>query len=160
MQHLRDMHDVTVGIFHHRTGEDAKFFKRLQYAQEILQGVEHASIPKIVDCAIINERHCIFQEAVRGQSLSQYFATSGTPGKAGVNAELVTRIVAQLLAVLGYVDTKGLDHLDLDSDLIFITDDGELQILGLSIKWAIGVELFESIVWASVSPLVSSGAGG
>lgn len=156
MQHVRDLHDVTVGIFHHRTGEDAKFFKRLQFAQKSLQGVEHVSIPKIEDCAIINERHCIFQEAVRGQSLSQYFAANGTPGKVGLDPEVVTRIVAQLLGVLGYAHAKALDHRDLDSDLIFIADDGELQVLGLSVKQAIGVELFESIVSASVSPLESS----
>ncbi|MEN8791493.1 MAG: SUMF1/EgtB/PvdO family nonheme iron enzyme [Lentimonas sp.] len=156
MQHVRDLSDVTVGIFHSRTVEDAKFFKRLQSLQKTLEGFEHESIPKMKDSGLINERHCIFLEPVRGQSLSQYFDTHGDPGEKGLEVATATWITAQLLGVLGYAHSKGLDHRDMDSELIFIQEDGALQILGVGIKLTLGVELFESIVSASVSPLISN----
>lgn len=156
MQHVRDLHDVTVGIFHHRTMKDVNCLKRLQALQKTLQSFSHESIPKIMDCAVINERHCIFLEPVNGQSLSQYFAAHGTPGQAGIDLDDATHIIARLLGLLGYAHSQGVDHRDLDSDLIFVKEDGALQVLGLGIKAALGVELFESIVSASVSPLESN----
>lgn len=156
MQHVRDLHDVTVGIFHHRVEADDKFLKRLQNLQKTLAGFQHEAIPKIVDCAVVNARTCIFLETVKGQSLSQYFSAHGSPGVAGVDPDAATRIVAQLLGAVGYAHSQGVDHRDLDSDLIFMKEDGSLQVLGLGIKAALGVDLFESIVSASVSPLVSN----
>ncbi len=156
MQHVRDLHDVTVGILHHRTMKDSGCLKRLQSLQKTLRGFKHEGVPQIVDCAVINERHCIFLDSVRGVSLSQYFAVHGTPGKEGIGIDGTMRIVAQLLGLLGYAHSQGVDHRDLDSDLIFIKEDGSLQVLGLGIKAALGVELFESIVSASVSPLESN----
>lgn len=156
MQHVRDLHDVTVGIFHPRTIKDPKCLKRLVGLQKTLQGFSHEGIPKIRDCTEINERHCIFLDPVQGQTLSQYFGTHGKPGAAGISVEDTTRILALLLGVLGYAHAQGVDHRDLDSDLVFVKDDGSLQLLGLGIKAALGPELFESIVSASVSPLVSN----
>lgn len=156
MQHVRDLSDVTVGIFHSRTVEDGRFVKRLQSLQKTLENFDHESIPKIKDSGLINGRHCIFLEPVRGQPLSQYFETHGQPGEQGLDTNTCTRVMAQLLGVLGYAHSKGLDHRDLESDLIFIQEDGSLQILGVGIKLTLGVELFESIVSASVSPLVSN----
>lgn len=156
MQHVRDLHDVTVGIFHHRVEADDKFLKRLQALQKNSEGFQHEAIPKIVDCAVVNERTCIFLETVKGQSLSQYFSAHGSPGNTGIDSDAVTRLVAQLLGAVGYAHSQGVDHRDLDSDMIFVKEDGSLQVLGLGIKAALGVELFESIVSASVSPLVSN----
>ena len=63
------------------------------------------------------------------------------------------RILAQLLGLLGYIHSKGFDHRDMDSDLIFIREDGSLSLLGIGLKAALGVPLFEEVVSASVSPL-------
>ena len=150
MQHVRDLRDVTLCVFHPRTIEDAKCLKRLEGLQTALKAINHEGIPQIQDCALINQRHCIFMDAVKGQSLSQYFAEHAKPG---VDAEDVGRILALLLGILGYAHAQGVDHRDLDTDLIFIQSDGSIQVLGLGVKATLGIELFESIVSASVCPL-------
>ncbi|HAV12844.1 MAG TPA: hypothetical protein DCX06_05020 [Opitutae bacterium] len=155
MQHVRDLHDVTVGIFHVRTMEDGRFLKRLQNLQKTLGGFSHEGIPKIKDCGIINERHCIFLDPIRGQSLGAYFAGNGQPGHCGLAPEQATEVIAQLLGVLGYAHSRGLDHRDLDSELVYVQENGAIQVLGVGIKLTLGVDLFESIVSASVSPLSS-----
>jgi formylglycine-generating enzyme required for sulfatase activity len=160
MQHVRDLHDVTVGIFHPRTIQDPQFLKRLQGLQKTFQGFTHEGIPHLRDCAEINERHCIFLDMVEDQTLSQYFAIHGSPGEVGIGIEDTTQKMALILGLLGYANVHGVDHRDLDSDLIFVKEDGTLQVLGLGIKSAIGRELFESIVSASVSPLVANKTAG
>ena len=156
MQHIRDLHDVTVGILHHRVGKDMRLLKRLQTLQKTLKGFDHEGIPKISDCLEINEHICIFLDPVRGQTLSQYFEAKAKPGQQGIGPEATTRIVAQLLGLLGYAHTHGIDHRDIDSDMIFIREDGSISLLGLGIKAALGTKLFETIVSASISPLATS----
>ncbi|PXA05650.1 hypothetical protein DDZ13_01895 [Coraliomargarita sinensis] len=156
MQHIRDLHDVTVGIFHHRTAKDPKFAKRLQTLQKTLKGFDHEGIPKIRDCTLINEDLCIFLDPIKGQTLSQYFDAHATPGLEGLGQEATTRIMAQLLGLLGYAHTQGLDHRDIDSDMVFVQEDGSIRVLGLGVKAALGTELFEEVVSASVSPLASN----
>ena len=153
MQHVRDLRDVTLCVFHPRTIEDAKCLKRLEGLQAALKAINHEGIPQIQDCALMNQRHCIFMDAVKGQSLSQYFAEHAKPGEAGVDAEDAGRILALLLGILGYAHAQGVDHRDLDTDLIFIQSDGSIQVLGLGVKATLGSELFESVVSASVCPL-------
>lgn len=160
MQHIRDLHDVTVGIFHHRTHRDVKFVKRLQSLQKTIKGFDHEGIPKIRDCAEIGENTCLFLDPIKGQNLSQYFAAHASVGSVGLGQESATRILAQLLGILGYAHTQGLDHRDIDSDMVFIQEDGSIRILGLGIKAALGTELFEAIVSASVSPLASNKTSG
>ena len=40
--------------------------------------------------------------------------------------------------------------------MVFIKEDGSLRILGMGVKAALGVELFEAVVSSSISPLASS----
>ena len=49
MQHARDLHDVTVCIFHRRAATDPKCLGRMKGLQQALQGVDHHGIPKIRD---------------------------------------------------------------------------------------------------------------
>lgn len=156
MQHIRDLRDVTVCIFHERVGQDVRLLKRLQALQKTVKGFEHEGIPKITECTQINDRTCIFLDPVSGQSLSQYFESQAKPGQQGLDPELTMRILAQLLGVLGYAHTHGIDHRDIDSDMVLIQEDGSLCILGLGVKAALGTEYFEAIVSASVSPLTSN----
>lgn len=156
MQHIRDLRDVTVGIFHERVGQDVKLLKRLQVLQKTIKGFEHEGIPNITECAQINDRTCIFIDPVGGQSLSQYFESQATPGQKGLDPEVAMRILAQLLGLLGYAHTHGIDHRDIDSDMVLIQEDGSLRLLGLGVKAVIGTEHFEAIVSASVSPLTSN----
>ncbi len=156
MQHIRDLHDVTVGIFHYRTEGNDRFFKRLELLKKTVSTFDHEAIPKIRDCNKIDGRICLFLDPVKGQTLSQYFETHGEPGKEGIGVKASVVMIAQLLGVLGYAHSQGVDHRDLDSDLIYVQEDGSIRIIGLGVKAALGVDLFESIVSASVSPLVSS----
>lgn len=156
MQHVRDLHDVTVGVFHHRTLGDERFIKRLEVLQKTTATFEHEGIPQIRDVTTLNDRVCIFLDPIKGHTLSQHFGAHGVPGQSGVGIKASTRIIAQLLGVIGYAHSQGVDHRDLDSDLIYVQGDGTIRILGLGIKAALGVELFEAIVSASVSPLVSN----
>jgi formylglycine-generating enzyme required for sulfatase activity len=156
MQHIRDLHDVTVGIFHYRTAKDARFAKRLLALQKTLKVFDHEGIPKIRDCTEIDDHVCLFLDPVKGQTLSQYFDAHATPGSAGLGVETTTRILAQLMGLLGYAHTQGVDHRDIDSDMILVQEDGSIRVLGFGIKAALGTELFESIVSASVSPLASN----
>ncbi|CAA6692601.1 MULTISPECIES: SUMF1/EgtB/PvdO family nonheme iron enzyme [unclassified Lentimonas] len=160
MQHVRDLHDVTVCVCHPRTMEDPKLLKRLVGLQASIRTIDHEGIPKIQDCAELNDRHCIFMDPVEGQSLSEYFAEHAQPGETGIGAERVTLVVAQLLGLLGFAHAQGVDHRDMDTDLIFIKADGSIQMLGLGVKATFGRDLFESIVSASVCPLVSNEAPG
>lgn len=156
MQHIRDLHDVTVAIFHHRAAKDARFTKRLANLQKALKGFDHDGIPKIHDCTEINDYICLFLDPVKGEALSQYVDAHATPGREGLGTETTTRILAQLLGLLGYAHTQGVDHRDIDSDMVFIQKDGSIRLLGLGVKAALGAELFEAIVSASVSPLASN----
>ncbi|MFQ3240347.1 MAG: formylglycine-generating enzyme required for sulfatase activity/serine/threonine protein kinase [Lentimonas sp.] len=158
MQHVRDLHDVTVCILHPRTMEDTKFFKRLEGLQAAIRTIDLEGIPMIQDCAELNDRHCIFMDSVQGKSLSEYFAEHAQPGEVGIGVEETTLIVARLLGLLGYAHAQGVDHRDMDTDLIFIKADGSIQILGMGVKATLGSELFESIVSASVCPLVANEA--
>lgn len=156
MQHTRSLEDVSVGVFHARTADDPKFLKRLRALEKAMSSFDRDGIPRIKDCAQINNLHCIIMEPVQGISLNRYFATHGQPGKTGIGPEDTSDILARLLGLLGYAHVKGVDHRDMDSDLILVREDGGLQLLGLGVKAAMGRELFESIVSASVSPLVST----
>jgi formylglycine-generating enzyme required for sulfatase activity len=156
MQHIRDLHDVTVGVFHHRADGNAKFLKSLEALQKTVSTFDHDAIPKIRDCTTIDGHTCIFMDLVKGIRLSQYFETKAKPGQSGLERADAMRIIAQLLGALGYAHSQGVDHRDLDSDLIYIQDNGSIRVLGLGIKASLGVDLFESIVSASVSPLVCS----
>jgi formylglycine-generating enzyme required for sulfatase activity/serine/threonine protein kinase len=156
MQHIRDLHDVTVGVFHHRTEGNAKFLKRLEGLKKTISTFDHVSIPQIRDCTTIDGHICIFLDPVNGNTLSQYFEANAKPGHLGLEVLEVTRLLALLYGALGYAHSQGVDHRDLDSDLIYVQEDGSICLLGLGIKACMGVDLFESIVSASVSPLVSS----
>lgn len=154
MQHIRDLHDVTVGIFHHRTEGNEKFLKHLKALQKTVSTFEHEAFPKISDSTKIDDRICVFLDPVKGMTLSKYFETHAVPGERGLAVKEATRMIALLLGAIGYAHSQGVDHRDLDTDLIYVQEDGSIRILGLGVKAAMGVDLFESIVSASVSPLV------
>ncbi|MFP4203990.1 MAG: SUMF1/EgtB/PvdO family nonheme iron enzyme [Opitutales bacterium] len=156
MEHIRDRRAVTVGVFHPRTVNDPNCLNRLESLRKILQNIEHEGVPKIRNCSLIKGRHCIFLDPVKGKTLSRYFAERGDPGQAGIDPDEATLILASLLGLLGFVHSKGVDHRDLDSDLVYVGEDGSLQVLGLGVKAALGRETFESVVSASVSPLESN----
>ena len=160
MQHVRDLRDVTVGIFHHRVLKDDAFLKRLEGLQKKLKNFDHEGIPALNECTTIEKKICIFLEPIKGQALSRYFAEHGTPGEVGLSEEQTTAVLARLLGILGYAHAHGIDHRDLDSDMVYIQDDGAIMILGLGIKKVLGIDLFEEIVSASVSPLDKKKARG
>lgn len=156
MQDERTQETTTVGVFHGRTREDPKFIRRLRALEKSLADFEQEGIPKIQRCDLINEQHCVIMDPIQGQTLSRYFAAEVKPTEVGIAAEETVEVLARLMGLLGYAHVKGLDHRDMDSDLIFVDKEGQVSILGLGIKAAMGRDLFESIVSASVSPLVSS----
>ncbi|MFT4902158.1 MAG: formylglycine-generating enzyme required for sulfatase activity/serine/threonine protein kinase [Lentimonas sp.] len=155
MQHMREGDEVTVGLFHRRTVNDAGGMVRVSYLKQQLQSFDVRGVPKITACAVLAQRNCIILEPVRGQSLSQYFKAQAESDQSGVDPEVAMQIVLRLISLLGLAHAKGIHHYDLNSDLIFIDKEGDLQVLGLGLKQALGVDMFESIVSASVSPLES-----
>ncbi len=156
VQHIRDLHEATVCVLHPRTTQDPECMRRLELLKKQVAACEHESIPQIRECARVMERDCLFLEPVSGKSLSHHFSKNGDPGAQGIGSGETQRILALLLGALGFAHAKGLDHRDLDSDCILVQPDGAVKILGLGLKAAIGPELFESIISASISPLVSS----
>ncbi len=155
MQHIRDLHELTVGVLHPRTIKDRECLKRLERLQVSLQAIDHQGVPQIQECMLIDDRHCIVMDLVQGQCLSAYFTEHAVPRKSGIHPSKVARIYAQLLGLLGCAHAEGVDHRDMDTDLIFIQEDGSIQMLGFGLKAALGDTVFESIVSASVSPLSS-----
>ncbi len=159
-QHVRDLRDVTLGIFHPRTVEDTRFLRRLTDLKQALGGFDHDSVPKILDCAQIERLHCVFMEPVDGTTLSDFFGKRVVhmekPG--GLTEDEVREISANLLGVLGVAHSHGVDHRDLDSNFILLQPDGSLRLLGLGFRAAVGLKIFEAIVSASVSPLASKKA--
>ncbi|MEM8867410.1 MAG: SUMF1/EgtB/PvdO family nonheme iron enzyme [Verrucomicrobiota bacterium] len=158
MQHVRDLHEVTVVIFHPMTREDPEFLDRLQSFLDASKKFKYERFPKITEYAEINDRHCLFLEPVQGMSLTNYLNENAEPGKSGIGPDRTTRILAQLHGALGYAHTAGYDHRDLSSDHIFISEKGNIQILGLGFKSVLGIELFERIVSASVLPFAKKEA--
>lgn len=156
MHHIRDMHEVTVAVLHPRAGKDERLLGRLSLLQKKIKVLDQPGVPKIDDIARIEGRFCLFMAPVRGRSLSHWFAEVSDGGAHGVGPEATTRMLAQLLGLLGYVHSQGLDHRDLDSDMIYMQEDGSLILLGVGLKAALGVHLFEEVVSASVSPLSST----
>ena len=156
MQHIRDLHDVTVGVFHPHAAKDQRLFRRLEGLQKTISTFDHECIPRINGVTVIKERLCLFLEPVKGHSLSQHLGAHGEPGQKGLSIKAATRIIAQLYGALGYAHSQGVDHRDLESDMIYVQQDGSIRILGLGVKAALGIELFELVVSASVSPLASN----
>ena len=153
MQHVRDLDDVTVGVLHPRTNQDAKLLKRLQGLQEQLNGIDHEGIPKIRDCSKLSGVHCIFFDPVEGETLSSHFVEKREEGADGLRPQQVSHISASLLGLLGCAHMQGLDHRDIDTDFVFVQEDGSVKVLGLGLRAALGDTLFESVVSASISPL-------
>lgn len=160
MQHSLDLQHVTIGIFHHRASNDASFLERLVRLQERTESFKHESIPRIQECMVVDGLTCIRLDEIKGKTLSNIFVENADPGVSGLGEEGTARILAQILGVMGYAHTLGLDHRDLDSDLVFIQEDGSVSILGFGVKATLGTELFESVVSASVSPLTSNRSDG
>ena len=77
------------------------------------------------------------------------------PRESGMDSPKVARIYDRLLDLLACAHAEGVDHRDMDTDLIFIQEGGSIQMLGFGVKAALGDSVFESIVSASVSPLSS-----
>lgn len=153
MQHVRDLKDVTVGLLHPRAQEDPKVLKRLQSLQKLVNAIDEPGILKIRDCVEMNGYLCLFTEPVVGLSLGEYFAQNRKAGLPGMEPVAVARLSANLLGLLGCAHAQGLDHRDLDSQHIFVSDQGKVQVLGLGLKAALGADIFEGVVSASISPL-------
>ena len=153
MQHVRDLKDVTVGLLHPRANEDPKMLKRLQTLQQLVNSIDEPGIPKIRDCVEMNGYVCLFTDPVIGMPLGEYFAKHNQENLPGLEPLGVARLCANLLGLLGCAHAQGLDHRDLDSQHIFVTDDGKVQVLGVGLKAALGVDIFEGVVSASISPL-------
>lgn len=95
-----------------------------------------------------------FLEPVTGVVLSEYVRAQKLEGQR-VSPEFVAQFMAELFGLLGCAHVQGIDHRDLSTDSICVTEDGRIQLLGLGLKAALGIDLFESIVSAAVSPLHS-----
>jgi len=151
----RDGSDVALGVFHPRTLRDTGLTRRLRQLHRRLEGVRDEAIPRMLDTGQTNERHYVVYEAIEGESLANYFAQAASPG-GGCPEDSVTRIGASLLGAIGRAHESGVRHGDLHSEVVFVRSDLSVQVLGFGLKEALGTELFESIVSASVSPLVAS----
>ncbi len=153
VQHTFDKHEVTVAVLHRRISRDEAVVKRLALLQKKIKMLAHEAIPQIQEIAKIDEQLCIFMAPIEGQALGDYLTERAQPGESGLDLDHVKRLMAQLLGILGYAHARDLDHRDLDSNLIFVQEDGSLRLLGLGLKAAVGADLFEEVVSASVSPL-------
>ena len=151
-QHARDLHEVTIAVLHQRVKASADFMKRMNLLQKKVQLMDHEGIPQINEYDEIGGKVCLFMDPVDGQSLTAYFADRAAEGK-GLEADETARILVQLLGLVGYMHSKGVDHRDIDSGLIFIREDGSLSLLGIGLKAALGVQSFEQVVSASVCPI-------
>ena len=116
---------------------------------------DHQGVPQIQECMLIDDRHCIVMDLLQRQCLSACFMEHAVPRESGMDSPKVARIYARLLDLLACAHAEGVDHRDMDTDLIFIQEDGSIQMLGFGVKAALGDSVFESIVSASVSPLSS-----
>ncbi|MFP4156782.1 MAG: SUMF1/EgtB/PvdO family nonheme iron enzyme [Opitutales bacterium] len=152
VEHVRDLHEATVAVLHQRAWGSPELTERLDQLRKTTHQMEQEGIPRIKEQEEINGRICLFMDPVGGQSLTQYFAEQGGAGS-GLGAEATLRLLSQMLTLVGYMHSKGLDHRDMDSELIRIREEGSLCVLGVGLKAALGVDLFEQVVSASVCPL-------
>ena len=152
VEHVRDLHEATVGVLHQRASGSPELTERLDELRKTTHQMEQEGIPRIREQQEIHGRICLFMDPVEGQSLTQFFAKRGGAGS-GLGAEATSRLLSQMLTLVGYMHSKGLDHRDMDSELICIREDGSLRVLGVGLKAALGVDLFEQVVSASVCPL-------
>lgn len=100
---------------------------------------DHQGVPQIQECMLIDDRHCIVMDLKQGQCLSACFMEHAVLRESAMDSPKVARIYARLLDLLACAHAEGVDHRDMDTDLIFIQEGGSIQMLGFGVKapWAI-----------------------
>jgi serine/threonine protein kinase len=87
---------------------------------------------------LIDDRHCIVMDLKQGQCLSACFMEHAVLRESAMDSPKVARIYARLLDLLACAHAAGVDHRDMDTDLIFIQEGGSIQMLGFGAKAALG----------------------
>jgi len=99
---------------------------------------DHQGVPQIQECMLIDDRHCIVMDLKQGQCLSACFMEHAVLRESAMDSPKVARIYARLLDLLACAHAAGVDHRDMDTDLIFIQEGGSIQMLGFGAKAALG----------------------
>lgn len=94
-----------------------------------LSEVNNPHIAKVFDVCVVNDRLCVVQEYVQGETLEEYLRVHGNLSQATVR-----NVALQLCEGLGTLHEKGIIHRDLTPKNIIMTDRLKVKIIDFGIS--------------------------
>ncbi|HEX6159425.1 MAG TPA: protein kinase, partial [Thermoanaerobaculia bacterium] len=123
-----DNRDEAIKILCHEIGDAAQLLRfRTEFAT--LAGLEHASIIKVFDFGVLQERYPYFtMEFFSGKRISEWFDGRSWPD--------LYDVILQIASGLHHIHHYGIIHLDLKPSNILVGEDGKAKIMdfGLAIE--------------------------
>ncbi|HEV7237719.1 MAG TPA: sigma 54-interacting transcriptional regulator [Thermoanaerobaculia bacterium] len=125
---VTDRRDKAIKILRHEI-HDPQQFLRFKTEFNTLASLEHASVIKVYDFGILQDRYPFFtMEFFAGKRITDYFD--------GQNWDALYDVVLQIASGLHHIHRCGIVHLDLKPSNILVSDDGIAKIMdfGLAIE--------------------------
>src|SRR5260370_15860139 len=122
---VSDNRDEAIKILRHELS-DAQQLIRFKTEFSTLASIEHASIIKVFDFGLINDRFPYFtMEYFAGKRVSDYFD--------GKNWDALYDVILQIAAGLHHIHHLGIIHLDLKPTNILVNDAGRAKIMDFGV---------------------------
>jgi Nif-specific regulatory protein len=125
---VADRRDEAIKILSHEI-HDPQQFLRFKTEFNTLASLEHASVIKVFDFGILQDRYPFFtMEFFAGKRITEFFD--------GQNWDALYDVVLQIASGLHHIHRSGIVHLDLKPSNILVSDDGVAKIMdfGLAIE--------------------------
>lgn len=107
--------------------KDTPSYERILREADLMKGLRHSGIPLIYDIVEDSDSICIIEEFIYGKSLTEYVEECGF-----LKSVQIIDFVEQICNILEYLhnhDDRGIIHLDLKPDNIFITQSGNVKLI-------------------------------
>lgn len=107
--------------------KDTQAYERILREADLLKGLRHSGIPLIYDVIEGKDSICIIEEFIYGKSLTEYVEEYGF-----LKSAQIIDFVEQICNILEYLhnqNNRGIIHLDLKPDNIFITETGKVKLI-------------------------------
>jgi len=125
---VADQRDEAIKILCHEVSDPQQILRfRTEFAT--LASIEHASVIKVYDYGVLQERYPFFtMEFFAGRRITEFFD--------GQNWDALYEVILQLASGLHHIHHLGIVHLDLKPSNILVSDDGNAKIMdfGLAIE--------------------------
>lgn len=121
---------------------EPEILAKLEEEAKSLARLDHPNIARLLHYMVIEEQRYIVMEFVEGADLAERLRRDGP-----LPTDLMTQIVPQICAAIGYAHNRGVIHRDIKpsnilltgDNIVKVTDFGIAKILGVSTKTKTGV---------------------